>query len=414
MRVTNNMMVSNMMRNLNNNMRRLDKQQNRLATGKNIQYASDDPIIASKALRLRNDLSELEQYKRNNNDALSWLEISESAIADVGDVLQRARELTVQAANTGTLTTEETEKIAGEMAQLQKQLIASGNTTYAGRYVFSGYNTDQKLLSDDGTYNIDVTSYKLENKPTTIYEIGIGDDIQVSTNGLDIFGYIELNGAKFIEPGENTGDPAVVASATPFTNADIANGDFDDLKIMVTLNGERKEIQLGSGMANSADLQTELNTQFSAVYPGLEVTATVNGADPYTISIQTPGGATDTLKVDVVKVKESQMMKDFDDAIDALNSGDQTEISNFLGKLDNHINKSLAIRADIGARVNRMELVKERIDEDVLSFTNLLSLNEDADIAEVIMKLKQEENVYKASLSAGARVIQPTLLDFIR
>lgn len=555
MRVTNNMLIGNMMWNLNNNLRRLDKLQTQNATGKKIRFPSDDPIVASRVLKLKTDLAELEQYKKNNNDALSWLEITEAAVADIGDVLQRARELTVRAA-TGSLTTEDKEKISSEMEQLKKQLISSGNTTYAGRYVFSGYNTDTKLFDEDGKYNIDITSFKLENKPSSSYEISIGEDIQVSTNGLDIFGYEDigfslsklpysgsgveeakranlsatlpvdlnfnfttgldpnavqitvdgtvykvdsaklgaLNGEAPNDPidknkmleilkdaedgsgnklrdasavyfdssnnlhlesksyGENAeiqidftgsadisvtdlegafgisdgtivnGSEAYIESTGTLNDGDIVGSIFEGAEILVDLNGESKRITIGALPSDDVDgLVAAINTAFDAAYPppNQSIVATKEGTGPdYTIRYTTKDtpldGTKPNLKVDVVRAEESTLLEDFQDVIDAMNAGDEDKIDDFLEKADGHIDRVLSIRADIGARVNRMELVKSRIEDDNLSFTKLLTQNEDVDMAEVIMNLKNQENVYRASLSVGARVIQPTLLDFLR
>ncbi len=61
----------------------------------------------------------------------------------------------------------------------------------------------------------------------------------------------------------------------------------------------------------------------------------------------------------------------------------------------------------MGAKVNRMKLVVNRLEDDYLNFNKLLSQTEDADMAEVITRLKSEENVYMAALAGGARIIQP-------
>lgn len=551
MRVTNSMLVSNMMRNLNNNLRRLDKYQNQQATGKKIRYASDDPVVASRALKLRTDLSELEQYQKNTNDALSWLEVTETAVADIGDVLQRARELAVRA--NGVTTVEDKQKISAEMEQLKKQLISSGNTTYAGRYIFSGYNTDAKLFDEDGSYNIDITSYTLANKPSTTYEIGIGDDIRVSTNGIDIFGYEDISpllgklpysesttedatqaeikansafkldfnfkagldtnavqitvdgtvftvndsdlgaldgssgtlidkqdildviksasgGGKELSevadvyfdtsgklqikgkgfgansqiqvdftdgPGvtaaqletvfgitsgtSSSGTEASIESKETLTDADVTNAIFEGAELLVNFNGESKRVTIGTLPTEDIDgLITAINTALDSAYPpgGKIVTSKVDkGGGNYSIKFTTDTTAGDpkpNLGVDVIRVKESELIKEFEDAIAAMNSDDTEKIGEFLDKIDGQMNKVLSIRADIGARVNRMELVKERIADNNLTFTKLLSQNEGVDMAEVIMNIQSAENVYRAALSVGARIIQPTLMDFIR
>ena len=103
MRITNNMLINNMLSNLSTNLNRMSKYQNQLATGKKISLPSDDPIVASRALKLRTDVSEIEQYKRNVDDATSWMEITETTLAQMGEVMHRVRELVVQGSN-GTLS----------------------------------------------------------------------------------------------------------------------------------------------------------------------------------------------------------------------------------------------------------------------------------------------------------------------
>ncbi|MBI9014606.1 MAG: flagellar hook-associated protein FlgL [Clostridiales bacterium] len=190
MRITNNMMTANLLYNVNKNLEYMSKKQDELATGKRIHRPSDDPVLASKVLARRTDLSELEQYDKNTRDALGWMEITEKAIEDNGNVLQRIRELTVQAAN-GTNTAEDTQKIKLEVESLKTQLVSNANSTFAGRYIFSGFETDEKFLNDDGSFNIDVDKYSIDNRQVVKYEVGVGESIDVMTSGLDLYGYVE-------------------------------------------------------------------------------------------------------------------------------------------------------------------------------------------------------------------------------
>lgn len=305
MRITNNMLINNMINYIGNNLTRMDKFQNQLATGKKISVPSDDPVVAARALKLRTDVAEVEQYQRNVKDAQSWMEITEDALAKIGDVLQRTRELVIQGAN-GTFTTDDTKKINEEIKQLRVQMLHLGNSTYAGRYIFSGYKTNQKLLDE----NTGLFAINVQNSENIKYEIGIGDDIEINVPGGDLFN--------------------------------------------------------NYGIADSAST--------------------------------TPGSLID----------------DFDQLVTAFNNGDHTALNNLISNLDINMNNVLRIRADIGARMNRLELTSNRLDSDNLSFTKLMSENEDVDMAETIMNLQNEENVYRASLSGGARIIQPSLVDFLR
>jgi len=302
MRITNNMLVNNMIKYIGGNLSRMEKYQQQMATGKKISLPSDDPIIAARALRFRTDVSEIEQYKRNAEDASSWIEITEAAMEEVNSILQRARELAVQGSN-GTQTPDDMQKIAEEIKQLQKQIIQVANSTYAGRQIFSGFKTDKKLMNDDGTFAISVSNSEGIN-----YEIGVGDNININVLGGDLF----------------------------------------------------------------------------------------NGGN------------------DAVAGQKGKLIQDMENLVTALEAGDVNEISQSIGKMDENINNLLRIRADIGARTNRLDLTINRLQSDYLNFTKLMSINEDADMAETIMNLKNEENVYRASLAGGARIIQTTLVDFLK
>jgi flagellar hook-associated protein 3 FlgL len=100
------------------------------------------------------------------------------------------------------------------------------------------------------------------------------------------------------------------------------------------------------------------------------------------------------------------------DLNDATKSG--KDISQYLSYIDQHINNLLSARAELGARLNRVELMEERIDQQEVIAHRILSDNEDADIERVITDLKTQESVHRAALGVGARIIQPTLLDFLR
>jgi flagellar hook-associated protein 3 FlgL len=98
----------------------------------------------------------------------------------------------------------------------------------------------------------------------------------------------------------------------------------------------------------------------------------------------------------------------------SLQSGDQDGIGQALGQLDSRLDQVLESWADLGARKNRVELIDNRLKDANTNIQSLLSKTEDANMAVVITNLKTEENVYQASLSAGARIIRPSLVDFLR
>ncbi|MEH6940751.1 flagellar hook-associated protein FlgL [Bacillus sp. JJ722] len=104
------------------------------------------------------------------------------------------------------------------------------------------------------------------------------------------------------------------------------------------------------------------------------------------------------------------------DLIDTLNDETSTsdDINAFLGKLDEQIDNLLKERASIGARQNRVELMEDRLDSQEVFSTRILSDNEDIDLERTIIDLTSQESVHRAAMAAGAKIIQPTLMDFLR
>lgn len=111
---------------------------------------------------------------------------------------------------------------------------------------------------------------------------------------------------------------------------------------------------------------------------------------------------------------DDYIFKIFQDVDQALAVGDDSALSQLLGNLDSRVDKMLEVRSEVGARTNRIELVENRLNDININLQSLQSKTEDADVAEVITNLKMGENVYQAALSVGAKLISPSLIDYIR
>jgi flagellar hook-associated protein 3 FlgL len=98
----------------------------------------------------------------------------------------------------------------------------------------------------------------------------------------------------------------------------------------------------------------------------------------------------------------------------ALQTNQSADLDQLLVRLDNTMDTMAAERSELGARSNRLDMVETRIDQQNVLANQVLSDNEDADIEKVIMDLTNQESVHRAALSVGSRIIQPTLMDFLR
>lgn len=142
MRVTNRMMASNIISNINANSSRIRDYQNQMSSAKRINRPSDDPVGTARLLNTKAAIKEQEQYGANIENAISWLDNADSTLDSATSILQRCRELAV-AGSTATTTEEGRVAMANEVNQLIEELVQLGNNEYAGRYVFGGGKSGQ-------------------------------------------------------------------------------------------------------------------------------------------------------------------------------------------------------------------------------------------------------------------------------
>jgi len=145
MRITNKIMQNNSLSNINTNKILQDKLNTQMSTQKKINRPSDDPVVAIRALRLRSNVTEITQYyEKNIPDAESWLSVTEGAVTNLTGVITDMYEQCTKGSN-GTLTPSDREIILESLQALRDEVYATGDSDYAGRYVFTGYRTNTSL-----------------------------------------------------------------------------------------------------------------------------------------------------------------------------------------------------------------------------------------------------------------------------
>jgi len=130
----------------------LQQIQQQLSTGKKLLTPSDDPMAAARIIDLNQNIKQNEQYQSNINTARDRLSQQESVLQSATDVLQKINELGVQGLN-DTNSPSDRASIAGEMEELNKQLLSIANTkSPSGEYLFSGFkSTTQPFSKNSGT-----------------------------------------------------------------------------------------------------------------------------------------------------------------------------------------------------------------------------------------------------------------------
>jgi len=182
MRVTNNLMSNSVMGNLQRNFERIIELQKAVASGKKLSKPSDDPIGVGDALEFRTRISSIDQYGRNIKYGRSWLNITDSTLGSVDNLLIRAKELAVyQASETSSDVTRDI--AAEELKNIYDQVVQLANTSSGGRYLFAGHQSDAAPYSRDASYN---ATYSGDSGDIQII-IGEGIDMAVNASGDSVF-----------------------------------------------------------------------------------------------------------------------------------------------------------------------------------------------------------------------------------
>lgn len=181
MRITNNMVTNSSLRNMQKSMQRVSNLNEQVTTGKKISAPSDDPVIAIRALKLRTTCDQLYQYKKKNiPDAMSWLDTTQTSIQNIEDRLADIYTYCTQGAH-DTFVEQDRSKIVNELRSLKDAIYAEGGTTYAGRYLFSGYKTETNLIFQDAaakkglSYNINenISPENIQSRKVVLNEVNV-------------------------------------------------------------------------------------------------------------------------------------------------------------------------------------------------------------------------------------------------
>lgn len=353
MRVTNKMLSTNFLRDMRNNLGNMRDLQSQLTSGKEIRRPSDNPFKVARSMQLYSDIGANKQYNENIKDTLNWLDTTDTALEKAGNTLQRVRELLVSAGN-AAYGEGEKRAIKDEINQKVGELAQILNTNFDGRYIFGGTKGTSKpveALEDD------------KGNTRIVYKAKDGN-------------YLNEDGEKLlIENGKLKANPdgslAKDSSVTP--------GDAQKYKDEFKHLSEDLVVEISQGVTMEYNVASRDIMEFSQGKDLMELLSDITS----NLSSTNP---------DDIKELTGENLDDITKAIDNL----------------------LKLRSEVGAKQNRMEAAKDQNSEENFNLTDILSKTEDIDFTEKIMEYSMMQTVYIASLQTSAKVIQPSLLDYLR
>ncbi len=180
-RITQNMLSSRASLNLARRLEQFQQTQGRLATGKRMLRPSDDVTGMARALRTRAAMAGREQERLHAQDAERWINLADSKLQGVTNALQRARELSIYAANPGSSIGRDA--IAAELTELRDEILGLANTQSEGRRVFGGNTAGPAVTNIAGVW-----TYTGDNG-ATMRRLSESTQVQVNVLADDVFGF---------------------------------------------------------------------------------------------------------------------------------------------------------------------------------------------------------------------------------
>lgn len=380
---------------------RLNETQLQLSTGKKINRPSDDPSASTQLLKLSTLKSKTEQYNRNIESARNQLQLQESVLASVSNVLQRVRELTVQA-NNATQSDESRAAIADEIYNRIDELLQYANTKDPdGEYIFSGFNARSRAFVESGagyTYQGDQGERMLQ----------ISEDLQVAVraSGVDVFASAKTGDGRFTLVTDAANQGNALVSMTSVTDATL-----DDYTLTFAAG------------ANPGDPLT-----YQVVDSGATVVASGNYESEAAISF---GGV--TLKIegdpeadDVYQVNESAKqdifttLKGLADELNAPNNSSADyarEVNNLgiaLASIDQALSTNQTLRTKAG---NNLQVIDQRQDsnlDNLIRIETQISEIEDLDFAQAVSELNLQTVALQAAQQSYIKIQGLSLFNFLR
>ena len=376
----------------------LARTQLQVATGRRILTPSDDPGGALRVLGIEHELGRLQTFQNNAATARERLRLEESVLTSVGEALQRARELAIQA-NNATQTSESLSAIAVEVRQSLDGLLQLANSTDgAGRYLFAGFS------NATAPFIRDATGFRyLGDQGQRQLQIGATRMVADGDPGADVFQLIRNGNGTFVVDAAAANIGTGVIGASSVTDPALYVPDTYTVQFLTPTD---YEVTDGGG----AVIVTATYTDGDTISFG-GIGFTLNGA-PATGDVFT---LTPSVHQDIFTTVE-----DLATALEAgvgdpaANARLHNAVTAALENLDRGLERLGEVRARVGARLGAIDAQLDLNDSTALDLTATLSELRDLDYAEALSRLNMQAFGLEAAQQSFVLVQGLSLFNFLR
>ncbi len=426
MKISNRLFNDQQVRQFSKNMEDIQGIQAKISSGKNIVFASDDPVGAVELSGLKDVTSRIDQFLDNTNLALDRLKLMDATIQGAKDIFTRCNELAIQAAN-DVLSVVDREAIALEFDELKKELMSISNTKDSGgSYIYAGYKSktqpfivnaagEIEYKGDRGVLNLQISESRLME--STIDGATVFQDIVTSSGvSTDLFAAVD-NISRSIRTA-NAGVEAAKAG-TGMAKITLTNQDPGTYAFTITSGSKSADFSLDITGSDLSDVATAINAA------DLDITATLEDSNKTLKLVSDYAYDIELGKLEIPNISKSQETPTSFftlQPIDAAGNGigrqqtvfdfDQTIASRLdeLVVIQNHLANQ---RAKVGSRMNSVERQSDIMLERKILVEKDVSELADADLSELVTELQSMMTSQEASQKAFVRISQLNLFDMI-
>ncbi len=433
MRVTEVTKRDHVVDNMQKSSGKLQDIQIQMASGRRLNKTSDDPIGAARSQDIVTTISSQKQLLQNIDDNIAWLQRSELEIGHINEVLGQIRTLAISQAGSDS-NEESRQMVAREFSIARKILFDSGNAREGKLYLFSGIKSLSPALKKNGIFQpakvevggvvqkdirelLDVKQFRSQ------FEGFSSNNYRIRVTKGGVWGQAKV---KISDDGGRTWSKE--QTLRPLTHVFNPDGKLND---QVLLKFSDEEGRLGNVLPKQFDFNSEKSAEFDLdalgiIFPeGIEFVYQPNPEVTYNGSIHKKEALiSNGLSIPVNVTAQELLFGEGEEGVDtfsllvamerALLENDGIAIAKRLGELDLAQNQVLKQQADVGNIVRELYSTKSQLGNQQFEKERQLSDIQDLDIAEATVDLKVAEANNKLSLNTGARLIQPSLSDFLR
>lgn len=353
MRIADKMQFDQVNGNISKNRSQMADLQNQAATQKRVTKPSDDPLAASRVLTNRIDLQGNRQFSKSLGYAKSFLEFTDQSLGDLSEILMRAKELAISQSNDGSANEESRRAVATEVEQLHNAMVNIGNRKLGDRFIFGGFHTQNAPFTVDGKFHGDQGEMNIHIDKDAFIPMNVSGDRVFLGTGVDANG--------MVPPG------------TP------------QAKTIEELNQ-----QLGREREPQAD-------------PQVRGPASVNGLE---LEVSAPAVERDSAGINIFRTMRTLEI--------AMQTNDKVAVQSTLEDLDAALSQVVLARSQVGSRGMALDNWMQTLDKAKVDNQTTISQLEDADIFSTVSDINKTQSTLQATLQTSGKLIQPSLLDFLR